>query len=199
MLCCHIGALPLSYLGMPLGASYKAVAVWNPILEKMERWLTGWQKLYLSEGGRLTLLKSTLSSLPTYFFSLFTIPINVVHRIEKLQMNFLWGGLGAEFKHHLVGWAKVCTPKEYGGLGVRSLVLTNKALLGKWLWRFGLEEQCLWRRVLVSKFGIEMGGWRTKPTRGLHGCGLWKGIMLGWEDYFQHVEFAVGQGRRVSF
>jgi hypothetical protein len=26
-LCCHIGGLPLSYLGMPLGASYKAVAV----------------------------------------------------------------------------------------------------------------------------------------------------------------------------
>ena len=64
-LCYHIGVLPLSYLGMPLGASYKAVAIWNPILEKLERCLSGWQKLYLSKGGRLTLLKSTLSSLPT--------------------------------------------------------------------------------------------------------------------------------------
>jgi hypothetical protein len=136
-LCCHIGGLPLSYLGMPLGASYKAVAVWNPILEKLERHLSGWQKLYLSKGGRLTLLKSTLSSLPTYFLSLFTIPISVVRRIEKLQRDFLWGGMGDEVKHHLVGWDKVCAPKEVGGLGVRSLVLTNKALLGKWLWRFG--------------------------------------------------------------
>jgi hypothetical protein len=41
-LCCRIGVLPLSYLGMPLGASYKATAVWNPILEKMERQLSGW-------------------------------------------------------------------------------------------------------------------------------------------------------------
>jgi hypothetical protein len=47
---CHIGELPLSYLGMPLGASYKATTVWNPILEKMERRLSGWQKLYLSKG-----------------------------------------------------------------------------------------------------------------------------------------------------
>ena len=58
--------------------------------------------------------------------SLFTIPISVVHRIEKLQRNFLWGGLGDEFKHHLVGWDKVCTPKENGGLGVSNLVLLIK-------------------------------------------------------------------------
>jgi hypothetical protein len=184
---------------MPLRASYKAVAIWNPILEKLERRLSGKQKLYLSKGGRLTLLKSTLSSLPTYFLSLFTIPISVVRKIEKLQRDFLWGGLGDKFKHHLVGWDTVCTPKEAGGLGVRSLILTNKALLGKWLWRFGLEVQHLWRRVLVAKFGTDLGGWRTKPIRGSHGCGLWKGIMSGWEDYFQYVEFVVGQGTRVSF
>jgi hypothetical protein len=198
-LCYHIGGLPLSYLSMPLGASYKAVAVWNPILEKLERRLSGWQKLYLSKGGRLTLLKSTLSSLPTYFLSLFTIPFSVVRRIEKLQRDLFWGGLGDEVKHHLVGWDTICTPKEVGGLGVRSLFLTNKTLLGKWLWRFGLEEHHLWRHVLVTKFGSDLGGWCTKLIRGPHGCRLWKGIMSGWEDYFQHVEFVVGQGTCVSF
>uniref|UniRef100_A0A2N9JBN0 Reverse transcriptase zinc-binding domain-containing protein n=1 Tax=Fagus sylvatica TaxID=28930 RepID=A0A2N9JBN0_FAGSY len=184
---------------MPLGASYKATTVWNPILEKMERRLAGWQKLYLSKGGHLTLLKSTLSSLPTYFLSLFTIPSSVAHRIEKLQRDFLWGGMGNDFKHHLVGWDKVCVPKAIGGLGVQSLVLLNKALLGKWLWRFGLEENNLWRQVIVAKFGVELGGWRTNPIRGAHGCGLWKGIMSSWEDYFQHVEFVVGQGNQVRF
>jgi hypothetical protein len=179
---------------MPLGASYKATAVWNPILEKMERRLSGWQKLYLSKGGRLTLLRSTLSSLPTYFLSLFTIPISVAQRIEKLQRDFLWDGMGNDFKHHLVGWDKVCVTKVKGGLGVWSLVLFNKALLGKWLWRFGLEEDHLWRRVLVAKYGVELGRWRTNPIRGAHGCELWKGILSGWDDYFHHVQFVVGQG-----
>ena len=62
---CRVGALPMTSLGMLLGASNKSPFIWNPILEKIERRLAGWKKLYLSKGGRLTLLKSTLSSLPT--------------------------------------------------------------------------------------------------------------------------------------
>jgi len=81
---CKVGKLPMSYLGMPLGASHNSPSIWNPILEKFERRLAGWKKLYLSKGGRLMLLKSTLSSLPTYFLSLFTIPTHVANRIEKL-------------------------------------------------------------------------------------------------------------------
>ena len=107
--------------------------------------------------------------------------------------------MGEEFKHHLVGWDKVCTPKEKGGLGVKSMTLFNKALLGKWLWRFGLEEHHLWRRGLVVKYGVEIGGWHTSHNRGPHGCGVWKDIMLGWNEYFQHIEFVVGLGNRIRF
>ncbi|XP_050259707.1 uncharacterized protein LOC126704729 [Quercus robur] len=48
---CRIGTLPMSYLGMLLGASHKSPSIWNPILEKIERKLAGWKKLYLSQGG----------------------------------------------------------------------------------------------------------------------------------------------------
>jgi hypothetical protein len=44
------------------------------------------------------------------------------------------------------------------------------------MWRFGVEESKLWRLVLVVKYGVEGGGWRTKPIRRSHGCSLWKGI-----------------------
>ena len=72
---CKQGSLPMKYLGLPLGAKFKNKTIWNPILEKMEKRLAGWKRLYLSNGGKVTLIKSTLSNLPTYFLSLFPIPI----------------------------------------------------------------------------------------------------------------------------
>ena len=92
----------MTYLEMSLGALFKATSVWNPILEKMKRRFSGWKRLYLSKGGRLTLLKSMLSSLPTYYLSFFSIPRFVVDRLERIHRNFLWGSTDAEFKCPLV-------------------------------------------------------------------------------------------------
>ena len=64
-----------------------------------------------------------------------------------------------------MGWDKVCAPKVNGGLGIRKLTTFNKALLGKWLWRFRVEETRLWRRVVALKFGEEWGGWSSKLGR----------------------------------
>ena len=44
----------------------------------------------------------TLSSLPTYYFSLFTIPVAVANRLERIQRNFLWRSSEECFKHSLV-------------------------------------------------------------------------------------------------
>ena len=85
----QIGSLPITYLGMPLGASHKSPTIRNPILEKIEHKLARWKKMYLSKGRILTLQKSTLFSLPTYFLSLFTIPMRVTNKIARLQRNFL--------------------------------------------------------------------------------------------------------------
>ncbi|XP_065618459.1 uncharacterized protein LOC136062819 [Quercus suber] len=99
LLGCGQSSLPLKYLGLPLGAKFKDLSVWNPILERMERRLAGWKRMYLSKGGKVTLIKSSLSSLPTYFLSLFPLPSKVAKRMEKLQRDFLWNGIGVDPKY----------------------------------------------------------------------------------------------------
>ena len=172
---CRVGSLPMSYLGMPWGASHNSPSIWNPILEKIKQKLTKWKKLYLSKGACLMLLKSTLFSLPTYFLSLFTIPTHVGNKIEKLQRDFLWG----DSKTHLVGWDKVRAPIANGGLGIRKLTTFNKALLGKWLWRFRKEEDRLWRRVVASKFGTEWGDGPPSWVREFMGVAC--GEIFAWD------------------
>ncbi|RVW89271.1 putative ribonuclease H protein [Vitis vinifera] len=117
------------------------------------------EKQYLSKGGRLTLIKSTLSNLPIYFMSLFVIPRKVRIRLEKIQREFLWGDVEGRRRIHLVRWTAICKDKKYGGLGLRHLKEFNHALLGKWLWRFSLERESFWRKVIVGKFGEGKGFW----------------------------------------
>ena len=59
--------------------------------------------------------------------------------------------------------------KEKGGLGIRNLYITNRALLGKWIWRFGQEENSIWKDIIKLKYQVEVGGWFTKIPRGSHG------------------------------
>ena len=196
---CRVGSLPMKYLGMPLGSSFKMALIWNPILEKMEKRLSRQKHLYLSKGGRLTLLRSTFSSFPMYFLSLFTIPKAVAARMKSIQRNFLWGSFKGSFKYLLVAWEKVCLPIELGGLGIRSMASFNQALLGKWLWRYGHEVTHLWQRVTSTKYGEGQGGWCTKVCKRTHGCGLWRSIHEGWESFSKHLSFVAGEGTRICF
>ncbi|RVX12696.1 putative ribonuclease H protein [Vitis vinifera] len=172
---CKIGSLPTSYLGLPLGAPYKSTRVWDVVEERFRKRLSLWKMQYLSKGDRLTLLKSTLSSLPTYFLSLFLIPKRVCARLEKIQRDFLWGGGALENRPHLVSWKVICAAKKDGGLGIRSLAIFNKALLGKWLWRFANENESLWKQIISRKYDLQDGGWcsKGKDTRVKFWKDLW--------------------------
>ena len=51
------------------------------------------------------------------------------------------------------------------------------------------------RREIMSR--VLNGGWWTRQVQGSYGCGLCKGIMLGWDQFFKHLRFTVGRGDRV--
>ncbi|RVX14550.1 LINE-1 reverse transcriptase-like [Vitis vinifera] len=154
---CKVGSLPSTYLGLPLGAPFKSVAMWDGVEERFRKRLTMWKKQYLSKGGRATLIRSTLSNLPIYYMSVLRLPSSVRSRLEQIQRDFLWGGGSLERKPHLVRWKVVCLSKKKGGLGIKCLSNLNKALLSKWNWRYANEREALWNQVIRGKYGEDRG------------------------------------------
>ena len=114
------------------------------MIERISRRLDRWKKTYLSFGDRITLIQSCLTHMPCYFLSLFKIPASVATKIERLQRDFLWSGVGEGKRDHLVSWDVVCNPKAKGGLGFGKISIRNFTLLGKWLWRYPREGSALW-------------------------------------------------------
>ncbi|RVW39259.1 putative ribonuclease H protein [Vitis vinifera] len=147
----------------------------------------------IRQGGRITLIESTLASIPIYLLSLIRIPKAVAKRIEKIQRDFLWEG-SLEGKVHLINWKVVCSPKEEGGLGIRKIDLLNKALLGKWVWRYAYEKDNLWKTAIGVKYGQEGCGWKTKEVCGPFGVGLWKEIMKEADWCWESMILSLGQG-----
>lgn len=107
--------------------------------------------------GRLILLKSSLDSLPLYWFNLYIIPPGILSILEKMRRQFIWGenlsGNTTSRKIHLLSWDKLCSGKEIGGLGIVPLKSKNLALLAKWWWRVYSERPRLWNRILAQRYG----------------------------------------------
>ena len=160
---CKVGGLPSCFLGLPLGAPFKSEVVWDGVEEQFRKRLAMWKRRYISKGGRLTLIRNTLSSMPIYFMSLFYLPRKVRLRLEKIQRDFLWGGGALMQRPYLFRWNLVCLEKRKSGLGVRNLVLMNKALLSNWNWRFAIEKDVFGSKSSISNMVKRRGDGALGP------------------------------------
>ncbi|KAK2639075.1 hypothetical protein Ddye_026870 [Dipteronia dyeriana] len=158
--------------GSKEGARPTAKSFWSSIIWNIENRLSPWKKK-LSLSGRLVLIKSVTASIPTYFLSIFKIPVDVALAGEKLQMGFLWGDGGSKRKIHAVKWEEVCKSKSANGLGIGRVQVKNSGLLVKWIWRFGRERDALWHsmfqeesqtnKIIAEGFSTVMGkGYRAE-------------------------------------
>lgn len=80
--------------------------------------------------------------------------------LEKIRCRFFWGIKDGTRGIAWGSWNKVCSSLDYGGLGVGSIRAMNLSLLGKWKWRFLIEKNALWRKVICALHG-EDGGFQS--------------------------------------
>lgn len=134
----HLFGAPTT-LQAPKGVDYQ------PLIDKMGARLPTWKGKFLDRAGRLKLLNASLSSVPTYFLSVFAPKKWFLKRINKICRGFLWrGSEDTRGGHCLVNWRKVQRPKNLGGLGVHDLECFSRALRLRWLWFKWTEPDRPW-------------------------------------------------------
>ncbi|GJY75790.1 RNA-directed DNA polymerase, eukaryota [Tanacetum coccineum] len=137
MVGCSTFSPPFHYLRVKVGASMSRLNSWKEIINKISSRLSKWKLKTLSIGGRLSLLKSVLTTIPIYFMSLFKVPAGILKDLKSIR------------------------------LGVASFYSTNRALLFKWIWRVFNDGSSLCSRFIKAIHGVRGAmDSQSVPTRG---------------------------------
>jgi hypothetical protein len=123
-----------------------------PLICRIERRVSTTSQ-FLSYAGRLQLVNSVISSLPTYYMCSLKLPLIVIEIIDKHRKNCLSRGKDFNRKgYNLAAWDLVRKPKDKGGLGVINLSVQNDALLLKQLDKFYHKDNIQWVTLIWQKY-----------------------------------------------
>src|SRR5690348_3206626 len=81
----QVGVMPFR---LPLGTTRPTVEDYLPLMNKIERRMMGMNKL-LTYSGRLVLVNSVLSSMPTFYLCTLRLPITVLDQIDRYRKHML--------------------------------------------------------------------------------------------------------------
>jgi hypothetical protein len=193
---CQLGTFPFTYLGLPMGTTKPRVEDYMPLMDRTERRLTS-TSAFLTQAGRLQLVNSVLSSLPTYTMCSLKIPTAVIEYIDRARRHCLWRGSDVNAKgKSLAAWPKVSKPKEKGGLGVINLRSQNEALLLKHLDKFYNKKDVPWVNMI----------WHSHYSQGHiphayadRGSFWWRDLLHLCDKFRGIASCTVGNGSTVLF
>lgn len=175
-----------SYLGMPILHSRVSPSTYNFLLSNMRSKLASWKTKVLSQAARAILIRSVLATLPAYVMQTAMIPMSVIREMERYLRDFFWDELDGNKHLHYISWDKICQPKKCGGLGIRRLHQMNVALLAKFGWKALTEEEPLWIKVLLAKYGSPL-----EDSVKQNASATWRSIRGGVHAFRDHID--VGQ------
>lgn len=191
---CYAKKLPFKYLGAPIYKGRCKCIFFEDIVGKIAKKLEGWKSRYLSFGGKITLIRSVLASLPIHVFSCMAVPLQVQRRIEGLMRTFLWSQQG-QSRMNRVSWKRICRPIEEGGLGIKLLTETVHGLHGKLAWKI-ISHETLWTRLLRQKYGVQSV--HTSNMLRANSSKLWRTIFPHFQTLLHMSHWEVGKGN-ISF
>ncbi|XP_056864399.1 uncharacterized protein LOC130511429 [Raphanus sativus] len=184
------------YLGLPELFSRKKRDVFSSIVDKIKIRASSWSTRRLSAAGKLTMLKSVLSAIPTYSMSCFPLPVGLCKQIQSALTRFWWDQDPAVKKICWVSWDSLTQHKDEGGLGFREIQDFNVAMLAKNAWRILTSPSSLLARLLLGKYCHSTSFLSaTCPKSASHG---WRGVIAGCQLLKLQLGKAIGNGNTTK-
>ncbi|KAL0367294.1 UNVERIFIED_CONTAM: hypothetical protein Sradi_3619500 [Sesamum radiatum] len=187
--------LPIRYLGLPLLASRLTIADCQPILQKIDAHIKGWEGVMFSFAGRVQLIKSVLSALQVYWAMAFILPKHIIKEIEKRLRNFLWRG-SLERGYAKIAWQMVCRPVNEGGLGIRDIQALNRGLMSRHLWRIITHDSTsIWVTWIFQYRLQNYSIWTISARAGTWG---WRKMIRLRDTLRPYIRYQIGEGTSFS-
>jgi hypothetical protein len=178
------------YLGFPIFHGRMKRVDYEFLIDKVQSRLASWKNKLLNKAGRLTLAKSVLNAIPTYYMQISWIPQSICNQLDKMTRKFIWKGTNGKGVH-LVGWDKITQPKSLGGFGVRVARNANTALLGKLVWDIHTNANKSWVHILSNKY---LGNSSVLDVPKKNGSTTWNSILKARSVLRDGFVFRLGNG-----
>ncbi|XP_026442694.1 uncharacterized protein LOC113342340 [Papaver somniferum] len=189
----EVTTFPDRYLGvqiMPGAVKYRHIC---NVIEKIKNQLSVWKGKLLSFQDRVVLINSVIASYAIHNMAVYKWPRKFVQQAERVIRNFLWSGDADVARKFVIGYPKVCCPLKEGGLGITSMVVTNKALLMKLWWSIRSSNK-KWARFLWAKFTTKQGSIKLYGVN----SSILPGMKLIHSIVDKNTKVLIGDGRSTS-
>ena len=78
------------YLGMPENFGRRKRDTFSSIVERIKQKARSWTNKFLSSAGKVVMIQSVLSAVPSYSMTCFELPVSLCKRIQSAVTRYWW-------------------------------------------------------------------------------------------------------------